>query len=76
MESLELADERLDAVEAGLKAKEGMLLDAAAALSQKRKTIAKRMEGLIEKELKELAFAKAAFVIDIKQRGCLLLRLR
>ncbi len=67
LEGLELADERLDTVEAGLKAKEGMLLDAAAALSRKRKTIAKRMEGLIEKELKELAFANAAFVIDIKQ---------
>ena len=69
LESLELADERLDTVEAGLKAKEGMLLDAAAALSQKRKTIAKRMEGLVEKELKELAFAKAAFVIDLKQEA-------
>ena len=69
VEGLELADERLDTVEAGLKAKEGIFLDAAAALSQKRKTIAKSMEGLVEKELKELAFANATFIIDIKQEA-------
>ena len=43
---------------------------------QKRKTSAKRMEGLIEKELKELAFASATFVIDVKTGGCLFLRSR
>ena len=69
LEGLELADERLDTVDAGLKAKEAILLDAAAALSQKRRNGAKKMEALVEKELKELAFANATFVIDIRQEA-------
>ena len=69
LKGLELTDERLDSIEAELKVKEDMLLSAALSLTGKRGEIAKKIEELVRKELKELAFSKAEFVIDIKQEA-------
>ena len=69
MKGLEHIDERLDALEADLNAKEVMLLDAAGSLSDKRKNAAPKMEALIRKELKDLAFSNAEFMIDIKKEA-------
>ena len=65
LKNLELTDERLDSIEAELKAKEEMLLSVALSLSEKRKKIAKRVEELVKIELRELAFNNAEFIIDI-----------
>jgi DNA repair protein RecN (Recombination protein N) len=46
-----------------------MLLSVALSLSEKRKKIAKRIQELVKIELKELAFTKAEFIIDIKQEA-------
>ncbi|MFZ3138066.1 MAG: DNA repair protein RecN [Thermodesulfovibrionales bacterium] len=69
MKGLEHIDEKLDALEADVNAKEVMLLDAAGSLSDKRKNAAQKMEALIRKELKELAFSNAEFMIDIKKEA-------
>jgi DNA repair protein RecN (Recombination protein N) len=69
LKNLELTDERLDSIEAELKAKEEMLLSAALSLSEKRKTIAKKVEELVKIELRELAFNNAEFIIDIKHEA-------
>jgi DNA repair protein RecN (Recombination protein N) len=66
---LELSDERLDSIEAELKVKEEMLINAARSLSEKRKKIARKIEELVENELRELAFGKAEFKIDIRQEA-------
>ena len=66
LKELELADERADLLESELKIKEESLVSAASALSKKRKEAAGKMEGLVRAELKELAFGKAEFVVDIK----------
>jgi DNA repair protein RecN (Recombination protein N) len=42
-------------------------MKSALSLSEKRKKVAKKIEELVEKELKELAFRNAEFTIDIKQ---------
>lgn len=64
--SLSKADEKTDMVENQLKEKENMLLDAAAKLSELRKRIAEDISRAAEKILKELAFEKAEFRVDIK----------
>jgi DNA repair protein RecN (Recombination protein N) len=69
LKGLEITDERLDLIEAELKVKEGMLLSAAHSLSEKRRKIAKKLQGLVKIELKELAFTNAEFMIDIKQEA-------
>ncbi|MEW6068926.1 MAG: DNA repair protein RecN [Nitrospirota bacterium] len=69
LKSIELTDERLASIETELKAKEEMLLIAALSLSEKRKKMAKKMEELIQRELGELAFNNAEFIIDIKQEA-------
>jgi DNA repair protein RecN (Recombination protein N) len=66
LKELELADERADLLESELKIKEESLVSAASAVSKKRKEAAGKMEGLVRAELKELAFGKAEFVVDIK----------
>lgn len=63
---IELTDERLNSIEAGLSGKEDMLFKTALALSEKRKNAAKIIEELVRKEMKELAFIDAEFRIDIK----------
>ena len=67
LKGLELTDERLDSVEDELREKEDMLMKSALSLSEKRRKVAKKIEELVEKELKELAFRNAEFTIDIKQ---------
>jgi DNA repair protein RecN (Recombination protein N) len=69
LKGIELTDERLDSIEAELKEKEEMLLSAALSLTGERGKISKKIEELVRKELKELAFSKAEFVIDIKQEA-------
>lgn len=69
LKGLEFTDERLDSIEAELKVKEDMLLSAALSLTGKRKKIAKKIEELVKNELRELAFSKADFEIDIKQEA-------
>lgn len=66
---LELSDERLDSIEAELKVKEEMLINVAHSLSEKRKKIARKIEELVENELRELAFGKAEFRIAISQEA-------
>jgi DNA repair protein RecN (Recombination protein N) len=67
LKNLDLSDERLNSVETELKEKEGMLLEAAFSLSEKRKNVAKTIEELVRKELRELAFTDAEFRIDVQQ---------
>lgn len=69
LKGLEFTDERLDSIEAELKVKEETLLSAALSLTGKRKKIAKKIEELVKNELRELAFSKAEFEIDIKQEA-------
>lgn len=67
LESLESSDERLQAVEAELKKNVEALMPVAHALSEKRKKTAKKIEDLIEKSLRELAFSNAQFSIEVSQ---------
>ena len=65
--SLGASDERLQAVEAELKKMVESLLTVARILSEKRKKTAKRIEDLIEKTLRELAFSNTQFRIEVSQ---------
>lgn len=67
LESLGASDERLQAVEAELKKSVEALLAVARALSEKRKKAAKKIEDLIEKTLRELAFNNTQFRIEVSQ---------
>lgn len=67
LESLGASDERLQAVEAELKRNVEALLSVARALSEKRKKTAKKIEDLIEKTLRELAFNNTQFRIEVCQ---------
>ncbi|OGW40020.1 MAG: DNA repair protein RecN [Nitrospirae bacterium RBG_13_39_12] len=69
LKSLELSDERHGSIDAELRVKEGMLMSTALSLSEKRKKTAKKIQELVRTELRELAFNKAEFMIDIKQEG-------
>lgn len=69
MKDLEIVDDQIRALENELILKETMLTEAAAALSKKRKVAAQRMEKLVSKELQELAFNDAEFLIDIRQEA-------
>jgi DNA repair protein RecN (Recombination protein N) len=67
--TLEMTDERLNAVDAEIKEKEGMLFEVALSLSDKRKMVARTIEELVKMELKDLAFTDAEFRIDVKQES-------
>lgn len=67
LESLALTDERLQAVEADLNMNVEALLSVAGLLSEKRKKTAKKIENLIEKTLRELAFNNTQFRIEVSQ---------
>jgi DNA repair protein RecN (Recombination protein N) len=67
--TLDMTDERLNAVDAEIKEKEGMLFEVALSLSDKRKTVARTIEELVKMELEELAFTDAEFRIDVKQES-------
>ncbi len=66
---LELAEEKLGAIEGELREKEDLLTRNAQALSQKRKTSATKLGTLMKKELKELALENAGFVLGITQEA-------
>jgi DNA repair protein RecN (Recombination protein N) len=66
---LELAEEKLGAIEGELREKEDLLARNAQALSQKRKTSAIKLGTLMKKELKELALENAGFVLGITQEA-------
>jgi len=66
---LELAEEKLGAIEGELREKEDLLTRNAQALSQKRKTSAIKLGTLMKKELKELALENAGFVLGITQEA-------
>lgn len=67
LKDLEASDERLQSLEESLGKHLDALLRVAEALSSKRKKTAGKVEGLIEKTLKDLAFADARFRINIHQ---------
>jgi len=65
--TLTASDERLHGLEEELKDLNEKLNSAAVTLSEKRKKTAGKIESLIEKNLKDLAFGSAKFMIDIRQ---------
>jgi len=65
--TLTASDERLHGLEEELKDLNEKLSNAAVTLSEKRKKTAGKIESLIEKNLKDLAFGSAKFMIDIRQ---------
>lgn len=67
LKDLEASDERLQSLEESLGKHLDALLRAAQALSSKRKKTAGKVGDLIEKNLKDLAFADARFRIDVLQ---------
>jgi DNA repair protein RecN (Recombination protein N) len=67
LKKIESADERLAEVAKKLADKEAQLLAAARSLSEKRKKAAAEMGALIMRNLSELAFGSAEFVIDVRQ---------
>ena len=66
LQSLGHDDETAGMIESKLKEKEERLLDAANELSEKRKTTAEEISRAVEKVLKELAFEKADFRVDVR----------
>ncbi len=69
LKKVEFTDDRLNSLEGELRAKEDTLLETVRSLSEKRKKVAKIIENLVRKEMKELAFSDAEFRIDIKQES-------
>ena len=65
LKELESADEKINICEEEFGKKQEELLSLASSLSGKRKKTARRIEELVTRELKELAFGKAEFVIDV-----------
>lgn len=66
LSTLEHSDERIAQIEAELAHKEAGLLQAASDISKKRKTTAEDISRAAKKILKELAFEKADFKVDVK----------
>lgn len=67
LKELEASDERLQSAEESFRRQSEALLHAAQVLSDKRKKTARKVEDLIEKNLKDLAFMHAQFRINIIQ---------
>lgn len=67
LKKLEFSDEKLASLEEEQNVKEESLLKAAGVLSEKRKKASKKIEGLVENILRELAIDNAEFMIDIRQ---------
>jgi DNA repair protein RecN (Recombination protein N) len=67
LKKIESTDERLAEAAKELADKEAELLAAARSLSEKRKKAAAEMGVLIMRNLSELAFGSAEFVIDVRQ---------
>ncbi|MDP3260086.1 MAG: DNA repair protein RecN, partial [Thermodesulfovibrionales bacterium] len=66
LSTLKHSDEKIDMLECRLREKEEELMNAAAHLSEKRKQTARDISKAVEKILKELAFEKAGFRVDVR----------
>ena len=66
--NLERIEEQLDGLESSLASRQESLTAAAHGLSKARHAVSQELEPIIIRELKELGFQKAVFVIDIKKR--------
>ncbi|OIO32009.1 MAG: DNA repair protein RecN [Nitrospirae bacterium CG_4_10_14_3_um_filter_44_29] len=66
LSTLKYSDEKIALFEGQLKEKEGRLMNEASGLSEKRKQTAKEISKAVEKILKELAFEKAGFRVDVR----------
>ncbi len=64
-ETIETADERLHECRLKLEKAEKILAEAAAALSEKRQTAAKKIAGQVERELAALDMEKVRFSVEI-----------
>ena len=69
-ESLEVLDDELPKFEKELRQVESRLQESAEALSRKRKTAAKKLQELVQVELRELSIADALFVVDFEVLEC------
>lgn len=67
LKGLQASDERLGSLEESFRKQSEALLLAARSLSDKRKKTAKKVEDLIEKNLKDLSFIHAQFRINVIQ---------
>jgi DNA repair protein RecN (Recombination protein N) len=67
LEILEHAEERYDMVEHESNEKQKLLSSMAYSLSEKRKDAARKVEKLMQDELRGLAFNDAKFLIDIRE---------
>ena len=67
LKELEASDERLQTLEGSLDKQLDLLLHAAEILSSKRKKTARKVEDLIGKNLKDLAFLNVQFRIAVSQ---------
>ncbi len=67
LKELETADERLQSLEESFGKQRDLLLHAAEVLSSKRQKTSRKVEDLIERNLKDLAFRNANFRIDVSQ---------
>jgi len=70
LEDLEARDERLAAVDRDLAALEPRLQAAAAALTEARKVVARKLEKAILHELRDLGFAEADFRVSLSPVAC------
>ena len=67
LNNLEMIDEELDLVKEKIIKTKSSLFEKAEELSKERKKIAKELEKLVKNELKELAFNKSEFIVDIQK---------
>ncbi len=66
LENLELGSEKIDDLQMQIKGMKLEAMDLCIALSDKRKKVAERLSGLVEKELQELGMEKAAFYTSVE----------
>ena len=66
LENLELGSEKIDDLQMQIKGMKLEATDLCIALSDKRKKVAERLSGLVEKELQELGMEKAAFYTSVE----------
>ena len=66
LENLELGSEKTDDLQMQIKGMKLEATDLCIALSDKRKKVAERLSGLVEKELQELGMEKAAFYTSVE----------
>ncbi len=67
LHALQTSDERLQTLDADIRNRMVELTQAVLALSDKRKRTAKKIEGLLDRNIRDLAFSNARFKIEVKQ---------